>query len=143
VGAAAVYAVFVPRPRVHKGLDEQAEGGGAELGCGVRGFELRGSGTALHARLQLVQQFAEGFAFAAAAGEVFGGVADFVAEEILHLAEVHEVADGAGLPADFQKVADGRAVRIAAGERGEVVEAEAGGGLGDEGEDDVGGVEMR
>src|SRR5581483_12008097 len=75
MGAAAVDAVLVPRPRIHEGLDEEAEGVG-------------------FIELELLEQFAERFALAPALQQVLQAVADLVAEEALHLGEVDELADG-------------------------------------------------
>ena len=88
-----------------------------------------------------MEEEAQWLALAAALGEVVEGVADFVAEEALHFREIDEVADGADAAGGFEEVADGGAVRVAARERGEVLEFDCAGGLGDAGEDDVGGVE--
>ena len=121
VGAAAVNAVFVPRRGVHERFDEEPER--------VRFVEL-----------ELLEQFAERLGVAAAFHQVFEFVADFGAEKSLDVFEVNEVADGTNLSADFEQVADGRAVRIAAGQRREILKAQLAGGLCDGGEDDVGGV---
>ena len=72
VGAAAVDAVFVPRPGVHEGFDEQAEG------VGFVEFEF-------------MKETSERFTLATALREVFEGVAHFVAEESLHGGEVDEL----------------------------------------------------
>ena len=122
VRATAINTVFVPGPGVHEGLDEKAEG--------VRFVQL-----------EFLQQLAERFGFAAAFHQVFEAVADFVAEEALHFPEVDEVAHRARGAADFEQVADGRAIRVAAGERGEILAAQLAFTLLDGIEDDVGSVE--
>jgi len=121
MGAAAVDAVFVPVPGVHEGFDEEAEG-------------------VSFAEFELFEHVAEGGIVAAAFEEVFEAVVDLVLEEALDFGEVDEVGDGADAEGSFEEVADGGAIGVAAGEGGEVFEAEALVGLGDGAEDDVGGV---
>lgn len=121
VGAAAVDAVFVPVPGVHEGFDEEAEG-------------------VAFAEFELFEEVAEGGVVAAAFEEVFEAVVDLVLEEALDFGEVDEVGDGADAEGGLEEVADGGAVGVAAGEGGEVFEAETVVGLGDGAEDDVGGV---
>ena len=123
VRAAAVNAVLVPRRRVHERLDEQPER--------VRFVQL-----------ELLEQLAQRFGFAAAFHQVFQLVADLGAEKSLHVFEVNEIADGPDLPADLEQIADGGAIRVAARQRREIVEPQLAGRLPDGGEDDVGGVEV-
>ena len=74
-------------------------------------------------------------------GEVLEAVAHLVLEKALHFGEVDEVGNRAGAEGGLQEIADGGAVRIAAGEGCEVGELEALARLPDGIEDDVGGVE--
>jgi hypothetical protein len=124
VGATAVDPVFVPRPRVHEGLDEKTK---------RIGF----------VQLEFAEQFAERLGIAAALHEVFEFVADLVAEESLHLREVDEVADGISAAIRLEQVTDRGAIRIAAGQRGEIFETQSIAGLRDGGENDVGGIQSR
>ena len=122
MGAAAVNAVFVPRRGVHERLDEEPE-------------RVR------FVHLELFEQFAQRLGFAAAFHQVFQLVADFGAEKSLHLLKSMKVADGTDLPADFEQIADGRAIRVAARQRREILEAQFAGRLPDGGENDVRRVE--
>ena len=88
-----------------------------------------------------MQNFSQLGVLAAALDEVGEIVADLVAQESLHAGEVDELGNAAHAERSAQQVADRRAVRIAAGQGREVLEAELTGGLFDRAEDDVGGVE--
>ena len=121
VGAAAVDAIFVPGPGVHEGFDEEAEG-------------------VAFAELVLFENLAEFAVVATALGEVFNAVVDFVFQEALNFGEVDEVGNGADALWCLEQVADGSAVRVAAGERSEVVELESVRRLLDGAKDDVGGI---
>ena len=76
MGAAAVDAVFVPIPSIHEGFDEEAEG-------------------VFFAELVLFEQVTKRGVVAAAFGEVFEAIADFVAEEALYFGEADEVGNRA------------------------------------------------
>src|ERR1051325_2621063 len=102
--AAAVDAVFVPGPRVHEWLDEQTKR--------VRLVHFK-----------LLEQSAQRLVFASALHEIFEAVTNLIAEEALHFSEVDELADRAGPAIDFQQIADRRAVRIAAWQGSEILEA--------------------
>ena len=118
VGAAAVDAVFIPSEGIHERFDEEPEGVG-------------------FVELELFEQVAEGFGFAAAFHEVFQFVADFGAEKSLHVFEVHEIADGTDLTAHFEQIADGRAIGITAWQWREIFEAQFPRRLANGGENDV------
>jgi len=122
VRAAAINAIFVPRQRVHERFDEQPE-------C-MRLVQFK-----------FLEQLTERFGFAAALHEVFEPVADLVLQKILHLREINEVAHRTHLPADFQEVTDGRAIRVPTRQRREIVEAQLPARLSNGSEDDVGGVQ--
>ena len=122
MGAAAVDAVLVPGPGVHEGLDEETEGVAL-----------------LH--LETVQDLAELGVLAAALDQVGKLVAHLVAQEALEAGEVDELGDAPDADRRAQQVADGRAVRIAAGQRREVLEAQPAGRLLHRAEDDVGGIQ--
>src|SRR2546430_4044728 len=104
MSTAAVNAVLVPRPGVHERLDEEPER--------VRFVHLK-----------LFQQFAQRFGFTAAFHQVLQTISHFVAQKILHLREVDEIADGIGALVRLEEVTNGRAIRIAAWQRREILEA--------------------
>ena len=70
------------------------------------------------------QQVAERLVLATAAREVFDGVVDLVLEETLQPAEVDEVADRIRAPAVPDEITNRRAIRIAARQRREILEAQ-------------------
>ncbi len=79
-----------------------------------------------------------GSGFAPATRKVVQAVQNPIAKEPLDFFEVDEIAHGPDRAADFQEVAEGRAVGIAAGQGREVVGAETAAGLADGLEDDIG-----
>src|SRR5437870_3286976 len=74
VRATAIDPVLVPGPGVHEWLDQEAEG---------MGF----------IQLELFQQLAERFGFAAAFHQVFESVAQLRPEKTLHLGKIDKVAN--------------------------------------------------
>src|SRR5690349_11578891 len=120
--AAAVNAVFIPSPGVHEGFHHEAERHAARA-------------------LERLEQFAEFGVLATAAREVLERVVDLVLEKSLQLREVHEITDMPdGLPT-ADEVTDDRAIRIATGQRGEVLVEELAAGLLHDIEEDVRGVQ--
>ena len=101
--AAAIDSIFIPGPRVHEWLDEEAEGG-------------------LLVELEIMKKPAERLAFAAALREVVERIADFVPQEILHLAEIDEITDRAQSCRGTKEIPDGRAIRVTARQGSEVFE---------------------
>src|SRR5690606_4455854 len=124
VGATAGDAIFVPVPPVHERFDKKAEG------------------MAL-VEFQIVQEPAERLRFTTASDEILEPVANPVAEKSLEGAEVDKVADRTDPPAHFQEVPYRRAVGIAAGQGGEIIESRDAPGLLHQSENDVRRVERR
>lgn len=104
VSAAAVNAIFVPGPGVHKGFNHDAEG---------------------HApgALHRLEQFAQLCVIAAAPSEVFERVMHFILKESLEFRKIQEVADMINAAVAPDEIADDRAVGIAARQRREVCKA--------------------
>ena len=105
MGAAAIDAVFVPGVGVHEGLDEEAKGVG-------------------FIEFPLLEQIAQRLRVAAALSEVLKAVVHAIVEEALDVIVINELAHGAQAFIRFDEIADGGAIGIATGERGEVIEGE-------------------
>ena len=105
MGATAVDAVLVPRQRVHERLHHQPEG--------VRRLQFH-----------FLQEVAERLVLAAATRQILHGVMHLVVQEALQLREVEKIADAVSAPAVADEITDRRAVRIAARQRREILEAQ-------------------
>src|SRR5205814_2252799 len=118
----AVYSIVVPRPSIHERFDEEPK-------------------RVPFVQLKLTQQLPQWFGIAAAGHQILQAVAHLVAEESLNGFKINEITDGPHLAADLEKIADGRAIGIAARQWREIFESQLTVGLADSRENDVGHVE--
>src|SRR5206468_7841802 len=93
--------------------------------------------------LELFQQCAQRLGFAAAFHQILQTITDLVVQEFLHLREVDEVTDRMDAPIRLEQVPNGSAVRVAARQWCEILEAQVTTRLFHRSEDDVGCVQAR
>ena len=104
--------MFVPRRRIHERFNKQSKG--------MRRIDFKS-----------LEQLTERLRFTTAARQIVRFVADFVPQKPLHRRKVDEVTDRAHPSTHTQQIADGRAIRITAGQRREILEAQFARGLPD------------